>query len=169
MTVFVDSINKIYDSIVWTHKIQRTYLESLEKRRKVFEILKIIFTAGASIATAFCAIFKNEIGTVISSFITAFSTIFAEILDKVETKEDIQSIKDSSTQLWEMKNEIIVLKDMINAGKIDDLVLKEIINSLNERFVITQRNLPAIPNRFVDMADSKLKERRDEEVTFRIL
>lgn len=169
MTVFVDSINKIYDSVVWTHKIQRTYLESLEKRRKVFEILKIIFTASASIATAFCAIFNNEIGTIISSFITAFSAIFAEILDKIETKKDIQSIKDSSAQLWEMKNEIIVLKDKINAGTIDDSVLEEKINSLNERFVITQRNLPAIPNKFVDLATGKLKERCDEEVTYKVL
>ena len=69
LTIFVDSINKIYDSIVWTHKIQRTYLEFLEKRRKLFEILKIIFTASAAISTAICAVFKNEIGTIISSFI----------------------------------------------------------------------------------------------------
>lgn len=93
LTIFVDSINKIYDSIVWTHKIQRTYLEFLEKRRKLFEILKIIFTASAAISTAICAVFKNEIGTIISSFITVFSTIFTEILDKVETKKDIHLLK----------------------------------------------------------------------------
>lgn len=169
LTIFVDSINKIYDSIVWTHKIQRTYLEFLEKRRKLFEILKIIFTASAAISTAICAVFKNEIGTIISSFITVFSTIFTEILDKVETKKDIQSFKDSSTKLWEMRNEIIVLKDKINAGKVDDSVIEAKIESLNERFSLTQRNLPTIPDKFVDLASFKLKERKDEERTYQAL
>lgn len=169
MTIFVDSINKIYDSIIWTHKIQRTYLEFLEKRRKLFGILKIIFTASASISTAICAVFKNEIGTIVSSFITVLSAIFAEILDKVETKKDIQSFKDSSSKLCEMRNEIILLKDKVNAGIVDDLVIEERIKSLNERFSLTQRNLPTIPDKFVDLASSKLKERKDEEETYKAL
>lgn len=68
-----------------------------------------------------------------------------------------------------MRNEIIVLKDKINAGKVDDSVIEEKIKSLNERFSLTQRNLPTIPDKFVDLASYKLKERKDEEVTYQAL
>ena len=82
-TAFKDSINQTYNSIIWTHKIQRTYLEVLEKRRKLFKILKIVFTATASLATATFAFFNNQIGTISSSIITAATVFFGDILDKI--------------------------------------------------------------------------------------
>lgn len=51
----------------------------------------------------------------------------------------------------------------------DDSVIEEKIKSLNERFSLTQRNLPTIPDKFVDLASYKLKERKDEEVTYQAL
>lgn len=68
-----------------------------------------------------------------------------------------------------MQNEIIVLKDKINAGKVDDSVIEAKIESLNERFSLTQRNLSTIPDKFVDLASFKLKERKDEERTYQAL
>lgn len=168
-TIFVNSINKLFDSIIWTHKIQRTYLEKLEARRKGLEILKIIFTTISSLSTAIFAILNVNIGTIISALVTILSVVFSEILEKVETKADIQSFKDSSTKLNEMRNEIIILRDKISAGQINDEKIEMIINNLNEKFSMTQRNLPTIPNKIVNLASSKLKERKDEEVDFKIL
>lgn len=168
-TIFVGSINKLYDSIIWTHKIQRTYLEKLESRRKKLEIIKIIFTTMSSLSTAIFAILNANTGTIISALVTILSVVFSEILEKVETKADIQSFKDSSTKLKEMRNEIIFFKDKISAGLIDDEKIEMIITNLNEKFSMVQRNLPTIPNKIVDAASFKLKDRKDEEVDFKIL
>lgn len=168
-TAFKDSINQTYNSIIWTHKIQRTYLEVLEKRRKLFKILKIVFTATASLATATFAFFNNQIGTILSSIITAATVFFGDILDKIETKENIQMFKDSSTKLFDLKNRLLVLKDKIASGTMSEEMIEFTIESINETYASSQRNLPTIPDSIVKMAEVKLKERKDEEIDFNLL
>ena len=168
-TAFIDSINQTYNSIIWTHKIQRTYLEVLEKRRKLFEIIKIVFTATASLATATFAFFNNQIGTISSSIITAATVFFGDILDKIETKDNIQMFKDSSTKLFDLKNRLLVLKDKIASGAMSEEMIEFTIESINETYASSQRNLPTIPDSIVKMAEVKLKERKDEEIDFNLL
>ena len=101
--IYNDDVNKFYESVVWTHKIQRTYLELLEKRRKILSIIEIVFTSASSVSTAIFALLGNNIGTIVSSIITLFSLVFASILEKVETKKDIDSFKKSSSSLWVLR------------------------------------------------------------------
>ncbi len=168
-TIYHDSINKLYNSIVWTHKVQRTYLEILEARYKNIEILKIIFTTISSLSTTIFAIFNVNIGTIVSALVTILSVIFSEMLERTNTKKDIQCFKDSSSILNEMRNELEILKDEILAKQVNDDQIEVIIKNFNEKFSLTQRDLPTIPNKIVGMASYKLKERKDEEVEFKLI
>ena len=168
-TTFQNSINKLFDSVLWTHKIQRTYLEVLEKRRKTIRILKVIFTAVASLCTVVFAIINNQAGTIASSIATICTVFLADILDKIETKENIQAFKDSSTKLFEIRNEMTLLKDKIVSGKISDEIIEVKLEALNEIYASSQRDLPTVPNKMVKKATQKLKDRKDEEVDFKLL
>ena len=167
-TIFQNSINKLFDSIVWTHKIQRTYLEVLEERRKTIKILKILFTAIASICTAAFAIFNNQVGTISSSLATICTIFLGDILDKIETKENIQAFKDSSTKLFEIRNQLIILRDRIKEGKMPNDVIAIELGKLNTIYAFSQRDLPTVPDKIVEKASKKLKDRKDEEVDFKL-
>ncbi len=167
--IYNEAVNKLYESIVWTHKIQRTYLESLETRRKVFSILEIIFTSLSSVATAVFAIFGNSVGTIIASVFTLCSVIFASILEKVETKTDIDLFRKSSSSLWLMRCRIEQLSLEIKGGLLSDGEVHHSVEMFQSAFESITSNLPTVPNRVVNAASYKIKERKDEEVELKLL
>jgi len=163
-TDYRDSYDKLYDSVVWTHKIQRTYLETLEFRRRLFMIIKLAFTSISGLATLVFAFLSEETGTIVSSFCTIGSLFFGEILDKVETSENIDKFRHSSEGLWLLKNKMLKTKDEIVSGKITDEIINERIDSYYSLFNNITACLPTIPDGFVKKASTKIKERKDEEI-----
>lgn len=168
-TIYKDTLNKIYNSVVWTHKIQRTYLEVLEMRRKVLSIISIVFTSASSISTTLFAIFDSGLGTIISSMVIIISLVISEILDKIETKSDVEKFKLSSERLFSLKNEMMVFGDEINSNKIPDEIVKIKIEIFSAKFEDAVSNLRTVPDSVVKRADFKLKDRHDEEVDFKLL
>ncbi len=168
-TIYKDTINKLYDSIIWTHKIQCTYLEKLDKRRKMFSILKIVFTSTSTLSTTVFALLGQNLGTMISAILVAVSLIISEVLDKVETAENIRQLKDSSLKLMNLRNNLILLSEEIKNQKLDDGMIKEKINFYGDIYNETLKNNLIIPNSVVNEATKKLKDRKDEEVNFKLL
>ena len=162
--IYNEAVDKINNSIVWTHKIQRTYLEHLEFMRKIFLLLEIIFTSLASTATALFAIFDIKTGTLISSVITLFSVIFASILERLETKTTIDLFRRSSSGLWILKCKVEDLILSIKGDVLSDNEVAREVELLQCTFDNMTSMLPTIPNKFVDRATYKLKVRKDEEV-----
>ena len=167
--IYNDDVNRFYESVVWTHKIQRTYLESLEKRRKILSILEIVFTAASSVSTTVFALLGNNIGTIVSSIITLLSLVFASILEKVETKKDIDSFRKSSGSLWILKCRVERLSHEIKGNILSDEEVSRNIEMLQLSFDNATSSLPTVPNRIVDIASHKLKDRKDEEVEMKIV
>lgn len=167
--IYKDSINKLYSSIVWTHKIQRTYLEHLELRRKIISIIEIIATGCSSVATMTCSALNQNLGTMISSTFVLLSLILSEILKQIETAKDISDFKTSSSKLFDMRNRMQLMSDDIIAGKLSDETIRVKMEYLNEEYVSIQKDLKTIPNYIVEIAERKLKERHDEEVDNELL
>lgn len=119
-SIYKDSINRLYSSIVWTHKIQRTYLERLELRRKILSIIEIIATGCSSVATMTFSALNQNLGTIISSAFVLLSLVLGEILKQIETTKDINDFKASSSKLFDMRNRVMLMVDDINAEKISE-------------------------------------------------
>ena len=168
-TLYEKSLNHLYNSVVWTHKIQRTYLEHLEFRRKVLSIIEIIFAGASSFSTLICSVFETKLGTIISAALVMGSFVFSEILKQVETQKDINNFKESSTKLMMIRNELELIVDDIKAQKITDEIVRAKIDFISEKFANITNELRTIPNRIVDEASKKLKDRKDEEVDFKLL
>lgn len=169
LTNYTDSINRLYNSVVWTHKIHRTYLETLEARRKTFEIIKIIIVSSSVVSTSLCAYYNNKIGTIVSSVLLFISTVISEILDKIETKENVKKFKNSSEKLYELKQSLILLADEIKSSSISEESVKNQIILLEYIFNSCTNDLPEIPNRIIKKTSNKIKERKDEELDFKLL
>lgn len=167
--IYNDDVNRFYDSVVWTHKIQRTYLESLEKRRKTLSIIEIVFTSASSVCAAVFALLGNNIGTIVSSIVTLISLIFASLLEKVETKKDIDSFRKSSSALWILRCRTEKLSHEIKGNLLSDEEVTRNVEMLQLAFDNAVANLPTIPNNIVDIASRKIKGRKDEEVEMTII
>ena len=163
------TLNRLYDSIVWTHKIQRTYLEVLESRRKIMSIIKIILISFSSISTTVFAIFSCPTFTIISSFITLISLVISNVLDKVETKENIEKLNRSSNKLFKLRNELMLLSDEIKSNIISNDLIKVKIEFYNQCYSDVLVDVPTIPNSCVAKAGKKLKTRNDEELDFKVI
>ena len=168
-TIYKDSINRLYDSIVWTHKIQRTYLEILEKRRKIISIIKIALLSVSSITTSIFAIFDCFTCTIIFSFVTLLSLFVSEILDKIETKENIDKLNVSSNNLFQLRNDLMIFIDEIKSEKIDEKIIKTKLDCINVIYSNIQKDTPSIPDYCVTIAEKKIKNRKDEENNFNLL
>lgn len=167
--IYNDSINKFYESVVWTHKIQRTYLEILEKRRKVISIIEVVFTSIAGIATALFAIFGNNIGTIVSSVCILASVILNAILEKVETKNDIEAFRKSSSTLWLLRCDVEKVALKAKANLISDEEAGAHLEMLQSTFNNAVCGLTTVPNKYVEIASYKIKERKDEEAELKLL
>lgn len=167
--VYNEAVNKLYESIVWTHKIQRTYLETLESRRKVLAIFEIIFSSISGITTMLFAIFGNNIGTILSAIAILLSVLLSSILEKVETKHDINDFRKSSSSLWLLRCNIEKIALKIKGNLLTDEEISFSLDLLQHSFDSLVSTLPVIPNKFVEISGKKLKERNDEEVTMRIV
>ena len=167
--IYNDAVNRINESIVWTHKIQRTHLEILEERRKVISIFEIFFTTAAGIATTMFAIFNNNLGTIMSSVCILFSVILSSVLEKVETKNDIDAFRKSSSSLWLLRCKVEELALRIKGNDISDEEVAKTIEFLQVSFDSAVYGLPTIPNKSLELASKKLKDRKDEEVEIKLL
>ena len=168
-SIYNTTINRLYDSIVWTHKIQRTYLEKLELRRKILEIIKILVTSLSSISTSLFAFVNNYSGVIISSIFVLISLVLTDVLKQIETEKNIKIFKRSSESLFEIKNSMLELSDEIKANKIDDDIIKIKLELYKSKYSLAISDLPTIPNKIVNIASKKLKERKDEEVDLKLL
>lgn len=162
-TIYQDSLNSLYNSVVWTHKIQRTYLEHLEFRRKVLAIIETFFTGASSISTLICSALNEKIGTIVSATIVMGSFILGEILKNIETRKDIDDFRNSSTKLMQIRNELKLLADDVKAQKVTDETVRFKLDYFNEKFADFSKGLKTIPNYIVKEASSKIKDRKDEE------
>ena len=168
-TIYKDSINRLHESIVWTHKIQRSYLEKLESRYKSLLIISLSISSVSTSSTLMFAIFSITTATIIAAVFSLVSIILGLILSKVETKENIEAFRTSSSSLCELRNHIITFAAEVKAGKINDENIPTFLTQFNYLFTSFTRDLPTIPNKFVEIADRKLKERKDEEIELQII
>lgn len=166
---YKNSINQLYNSVIWTHKIQRSYLEKLEIKRKTFEIVKIIIVSLSVLSTSLFAIYSNQVGTIVSAVFVFISTVVSEILDKIETKENIKLFKQSSEKLYELKLSLILLSDEIKNYSITEEAIKNKLEFYQYIFNTCVSGLPEVPNKTIKKATKKLKDRKDEELDFTLL
>lgn len=138
-------------------------------RRKVLSIIEIVFTGASSASTIICSAFETKIGTINSAAFVLGSFILSEIMKQVETQKDINDFKTSSTKLMLIRNELELLVDDINAQKVTDEIVRMKVDFWNEKFASVTNELKTIPDKIVDEASRKLKERKDEEVDFKLL
>ena len=167
--IYNDSINKLNESIVWTHKIQKTYLEALERRRTIISIIEITFTSLAATTATLLTIFDIKIGTIVACVVTLLSVIFASILEKVETKSNIDAFKKSSSNLWTLRCKVEELAQKAKGNVVDDEEAASEIDLLQLTFDNITSNLPTVPDKYVRKASLKIKNRKDEEVELKLL
>lgn len=166
-TIYKKSIDRIYNSVVRTHKIQKTYLEQLEFRFNTIQIIKIVATALTAIPTAILGILNYPVATAILAIFTLLSAILGEILDKLEISKNIRKFRDSSNNLWLLRNEIEVFCDEVNGGIVNNQEsIKNKLEYFNKVFASYCKDLPTIPDRIVNAASKKLKDREDEKIDF---
>lgn len=168
-TIYKDSINQLFESVIWTHKIQRTYLEVLSLRRKILAIVKLCISSFTSISTVVSSFFDNKTLTMIFAIATVVSVILNEILDKVETKENIIKFENSSQKLWEIKEKMLKFADEIRGSSLSEKEISLKLEHFQELFSMANSGLKTVPNYIVNKAAKKIKVRKDEEVEMKLI
>lgn len=168
-TIYKDAYNSLFDSVTWTHKIQRTHLDEFEKYRKVVLVVKIIFTGLSSALTVLFASLNMFLGTIITATVSMVAFILSEVLEKLFPSETIFSLKDTSSTLFSLRNSIELYSSRIKAGVVSDEEIFQKIEEFKNLYETVQKNAITTPNRIVNIAGKKLKERKDEEENYKLL
>lgn len=163
-----DAILKLYDEslndTIWTHKIQATLLDDFIKSNKKYKTGKEIIIGLSGFAAAICIYFDEITGALIVNALSSLTVILDGIFKFSNYEEKIKNTNSNVIELWYIKKELTYFKDYL---KNDMTTWKEAKEKLEE--ALKQRKeiyskLEQAPNKIVEIATSKLLERKDEEI-----
>lgn len=161
--LYKEQFKKLASGIIWTHKIQRCYLEHLTKTNKCIKIAKYLFAAASSIATIITAVFDNKTATIILGLITVGALFLNLLLDNLVSDKDIKDFSSYSESLCRLRDKVLLSQEELEKGVISEEVAKEYFYMYDEQFHEINSKLPIVSDKYVDQAKKKLIDRKDED------
>jgi hypothetical protein len=154
---------KMVSGIIWTHKIQCCYLEHITIVNKWLKVIKYFFAALMSISTVMTAVFEYKTATIILGFVTVIALFVNLLLDNIVSDEDIKDLVSCTSSLCKLRDKVLLTMEEIETGKISEDVSKQYFIFYDEQYQELCSKLPSVSDKYVSIAEKKLKVRKDEE------
>lgn len=159
--------SKLHWRVMWTHKIHAAFLEHLVKVNRIVKIVKYTVSSILSALTIISAAFLSPGWTIASAVLTSVSVLTGLILENIYSDKKVECQKTNVNKLCELRDKIKLeidcqcIKDQHDS--IDTIAankekIKELLRQVNE----IEQALEAVPRKYVDIAECRLKNENDE-------